>query len=816
MGGLLVSTTWLNHWDGMQPHCWRSETQTHLKRNDVQNLLRRMRRQSSPGGYILRGTFGAGKRELIRAAFQDQDIELQPLWVSGSRYGSGLSYGAIHFLLTGVPDGQLESPLAVYGHLKKHFELFSPKPLIIMEHIGLIDSLTTAVLSQLVSNGFISLVVIDDLVNEIPEDLAVLDRAGTIETICLNNLTLAEARNQISVMLDLDVSYLTAFRLWNYTAGSSEVLRAVVRDCQETGLFQALEGSAVLSGPHFPIGVRMEQHVLSRIERLSSLQREILEHVSTSGVLPESATELDPVIDFLYLRELLVRKEDRWIIPNPAISQTIASWHGQQLSEAKASYRESFVYSSLPGELSHEPAEIMMTWLKTRETAHEMMAAGVVEQAISLVQSFLLHAQAGPAEQPSMPYVDAHIVLLELLLSASRLDEAQDIIKDLYPGGGKRIWETLGPCNQHLALALIAQFQARTNDHESALLLVSALLKDIDLEIHDYQSIYRVRSCMASTLKALITACLALGNWDHCRRMTQMILDGALADYRLVTFAETTHAAMLVMDGRTAEARKIGIPLKLQVYQSGTLQEFRLIDAIVSGSAWDGSNTVLSDPQPAKYSSENSPIGLKGCISQFLLARGEPAKVRELTRWAERHGEKLMASLLLAQQICQGNFDLVPRLVALQDGYDHKLANSLRYLAMSVQRSNSQEITAELGRLAKFGYLTFANDVGDGVWALLNAGQKRQVARNANAFLAKAHPETNCMDTYVNLPRLTELTEREKFVAAAAASGLSNMEIAEQASVSVRTIEGHLYQVYSKLGISRRGDLMTMAGVGKK
>ena len=814
MGGFFVSTTWLNHWDGMQPDCWRSETQTHLIRNDVQNLLRQMGLQSTPGGYVLRGSFGTGKRELVRAAFQHQDTKLQPIWVSGSRYGSGLSYGAIHFLLTGLPDDRLDSPLAVYGHLKKHFELFSPKPIIIVEHLGLIDSLTTAVLSQLVSNGFISMVVIDDLVNEIPEDLAVLDRTGTIEVVQLNILTLAEARTQISMMLELNVSYLTAFRLWSYTAGSSEVLRAVVRDCQEAGLFHALEGTAVLSQPNIPIGEHTEQHVISRIERLSSSQREILETVSTSGMLPELATEME--LDFLYSRDLLVRQGVRWIIPNPAVSRTVASWQGQQASEDTASLWESSGYFSLPSDLIHEASETTMTWLRTRDAAFEMMANGVADDAISLAQNFLLHVNAESAEQSQMLYSDAYLVLLELLLSSSRLDEARNIIEDLYPGSETRIWETLGPCQQHLALALIAQFQARTNDLDSAQLLVSALLKDIDLEIQAPQPIYRLGSCMGSTLKALITACFTLGNWDQCRRITQMILEGALADYRLITFAETIHAVMLVMEGKNTEARQIGIPLKLQVDRSGTLQEFHLINAVVSGSAGDGSNSVLSHLHTARYSSERSPLGLQECISQFLLARGEPPKVRELTGWAERHGEKLMASLLLAQQICQGNFDLVPRLVALQDGYDHRLANSLRHLALSVQRSSSHEITTALGRLANFGYLTFANDVGSGVWTLLNAGQKRQIARNANAFLAKAQPETNGVDTYANLPQLTELTEREKFVAAAAASGFSNMEIAEQASVSVRTVEGHLYQVYSKLGISKRGELMAMAGVGNK
>jgi DNA-binding NarL/FixJ family response regulator len=51
------------------------------------------------------------------------------------------------------------------------------------------------------------------------------------------------------------------------------------------------------------------------------------------------------------------------------------------------------------------------------------------------------------------------------------------------------------------------------------------------------------------------------------------------------------------------------------------------------------------------------------------------------------------------------------------------------------------------------------------------------------------------------------LTQRERQVAKLAGRGLGNRAIAELMGVSVRTVEGHLYQVFSKLGISSRGEL---------
>ena len=56
------------------------------------------------------------------------------------------------------------------------------------------------------------------------------------------------------------------------------------------------------------------------------------------------------------------------------------------------------------------------------------------------------------------------------------------------------------------------------------------------------------------------------------------------------------------------------------------------------------------------------------------------------------------------------------------------------------------------------------------------------------------------------------LSSREIEVAALAAAGLANKEIACRLSVSVRTVENHLQRVYEKLGLARRADLTQALG----
>lgn len=54
---------------------------------------------------------------------------------------------------------------------------------------------------------------------------------------------------------------------------------------------------------------------------------------------------------------------------------------------------------------------------------------------------------------------------------------------------------------------------------------------------------------------------------------------------------------------------------------------------------------------------------------------------------------------------------------------------------------------------------------------------------------------------------LTELTAREAEIVGLARQGLNNAQIARTLTVSQRTVEGHLYRVFSKLGITERAEL---------
>ncbi len=51
------------------------------------------------------------------------------------------------------------------------------------------------------------------------------------------------------------------------------------------------------------------------------------------------------------------------------------------------------------------------------------------------------------------------------------------------------------------------------------------------------------------------------------------------------------------------------------------------------------------------------------------------------------------------------------------------------------------------------------------------------------------------------------LSRRESEIADLAAAGLSNKEIAQRLIIGERTVESHLYRVFTKLGISSRDQI---------
>ncbi len=87
------------------------------------------------------------------------------------------------------------------------------------------------------------------------------------------------------------------------------------------------------------------------------------------------------------------------------------------------------------------------------------------------------------------------------------------------------------------------------------------------------------------------------------------------------------------------------------------------------------------------------------------------------------------------------------------------------------------------------------------------SGQRRRAATSAARASALARAAGGVHSPALQRVGVRPLTARERQVAALAADGLSNLGIAQELQLSVRTVETHLANAYTKLGISTRAAL---------
>ena len=155
----------------------------------------------------------------------------------------------------------------------------------------------------------------------------------------------------------------------------------------------------------------------------------------------------------------------------------------------------------------------------------------------------------------------------------------------------------------------------------------------------------------------------------------------------------------------------------------------------------------------------------------------------------------------------------VPRLTALADLGPLAVVAGAHARAWADQ--DGETLLEAADGWARLGDLVAAGDA-----AAQAADVHRRQGRQGSALSAAALAERLAGRSGARTPALAmaarplPLTAREREIAALAARGLSNKDIAERLTVSVRTVEGHLYRAGLKLGVSERSALADVLGVG--
>ncbi|WP_269938239.1 LuxR family transcriptional regulator [Arthrobacter sp. HY1533] len=203
---------------------------------------------------------------------------------------------------------------------------------------------------------------------------------------------------------------------------------------------------------------------------------------------------------------------------------------------------------------------------------------------------------------------------------------------------------------------------------------------------------------------------------------------------------------------------------------------------------------------------------LLACESFEVLASAEISSrekaIVALYSMADESRRGQMAALemgFLCAAVRLGSLSGAQRLMDLAAGVQGPWARCCEGFAQGIRTGNAPQLLAMAEAASDYGDDLFARDIARAALKIAGDDADKNSLRIAhqiirNGVLKLGHVKLSSDDGQM-------LTFREQEIASLAARGASNKAIAAQMHISVRTVEGHLYQVYSKLQVTSRAEL---------
>jgi DNA-binding NarL/FixJ family response regulator len=196
---------------------------------------------------------------------------------------------------------------------------------------------------------------------------------------------------------------------------------------------------------------------------------------------------------------------------------------------------------------------------------------------------------------------------------------------------------------------------------------------------------------------------------------------------------------------------------------------------------------------------------------------GAIALALDAARLAGESGQQAIEMLALHDAVRFGDRSCLSRLVEVADVTGGRLAAALAAHGAAVIDRDADAIYAAAQQLEQIGALLLAADAAaQSAFAYEAAGDRRH-AGDAGGTANRLASTCGGLRT----PALERagtplpLTVREREIANLVAAGLSNRDIADRLTVSVRTVEGHLYHACTKVDCTDRDQLAAVIRSGQ-
>ena len=155
---------------------------------------------------------------------------------------------------------------------------------------------------------------------------------------------------------------------------------------------------------------------------------------------------------------------------------------------------------------------------------------------------------------------------------------------------------------------------------------------------------------------------------------------------------------------------------------------------------------------------------------------------------------------------------MIPLVHNLAGDVQGRWAAALLSLAEHWESADADALMEMAARLETEGFVNVAREAYARASSVLEAVGERRRSRQAVALREKCDHELGERfreGQFIAAAPTVHLTRREQDIVELAVQGLTDREIAQRLMVSVRTVEGHLYRTYVKLGVRSRDELST-------
>ncbi|GAB5076922.1 helix-turn-helix transcriptional regulator [Arthrobacter sp. AD-310] len=321
-------------------------------------------------------------------------------------------------------------------------------------------------------------------------------------------------------------------------------------------------------------------------------------------------------------------------------------------------------------------------------------------------------------------------------------------------------------------------------------------------------------------LGRLVTSYLAMGEWESAGRELDNYaeahaagagtFDGSLQllrGYSLLRQGRMERAYQLLLPA--VEALRLNDPLQLFRFGSalGFYVAARLGDAAQAKRLEQDYKDAVAggpahDPLAAAYAA---------AAAEYLSRDGKGlATLHTMMTAAEAAGRAGHLLELLAVCWDLGDPSVIPM---VQDAARHvqgRWAAAMLTLATSWEAADGDALMETAAALEEAGFVNLAREAYARASSVLEQAGERRRSRQAVALREKCDHELGERfreGRFIAAAPAVHLTRREQDIVELAVQGLTDREIAQRLMVSVRTVEGHLYRTYVKLGVRSRDEL---------